>query len=109
MTWTIEQAAASLRSCLEGAQTHASNGGENWKPLTPNNNLQEREAEAQRGMFPSYRSQLSFAAHVLVTMFTFFALGYWGGKQYLELDELWVSGAWENLPCLLVAMDEVPC
>ena len=47
----------------------------------------EREAESMKGMLPSAQSQMSFGAHVLVTMFTFFALCYWGGKQYLGLGE----------------------
>lgn len=54
----------------------------------------ERKAEDQRGsILPSTRLQLSFGAHVLVTMFSFFALGYYGSKWYLEYDELWVCAA----------------
>lgn len=53
----------------------------------------ERDAEAMRGLLPNARLQLSYGAHVLVTMFTFFSLGYYGSKHYLHFDELWVSGA----------------
>jgi len=35
--------------------------------------------------------QLSYGAHVLVIMFTFFLLGYLGSKLYFGGDELWVS------------------
>ncbi len=51
----------------------------------------ERRAASMQGMLPTYRAQLSFGAHVLVTMFTGFALGYWGSKIWLGWDELWVS------------------
>lgn len=37
---------------------------------------------------------MSFGVHVLVTMFTFFAVSYWGTKEWFDWDELWVSATW---------------
>ncbi|GLI64005.1 hypothetical protein VaNZ11_007159 [Volvox africanus] len=52
----------------------------------------ERKAEELRGsILPTSRLQLSFGAHVLVTMFTFWALAYYGSKLYLSYDELWAG------------------
>mmetsp|Transcript_10348 Transcript_10348/g.25723 ORF Transcript_10348/g.25723 Transcript_10348/m.25723 type:complete len:263 (-) Transcript_10348:323-1111(-) len=52
----------------------------------------EREAEAMKGeTLPTLRAQYSFGAHVLVTMFTLFSLGYYGSKQFLGYDELWAG------------------
>ncbi|KAL6756008.1 hypothetical protein V8C86DRAFT_1829832 [Haematococcus lacustris] len=52
---------------------------------------QERAAEDMRSMLPTAQSQLTFGAHVLVTMGTFSVLGYIGGKQLLHADELWAG------------------
>lgn len=52
----------------------------------------ERKADEQRGgLLPSTRLQLSFGAHVLVTMFTFWAVAYYGTKMWFKYDELWVG------------------
>ncbi len=52
----------------------------------------ERKADEQRGgLLPSTRLQLSFGAHVLVTMFTFWAVAYYGTKMWFNYDELWVG------------------
>jgi hypothetical protein len=41
----------------------------------------DREAEDRHNaLFPTYRLQLSFGMHVIVTMGTFFLLGYYAGK-----------------------------
>ncbi|KXZ47022.1 hypothetical protein GPECTOR_38g259 [Gonium pectorale] len=56
----------------------------------------ERRAEELRGsVLPSARLQLSFGAHVLVTMFTFWAVAFYGTKFYLGYDDRWagLSGA----------------
>lgn len=54
----------------------------------------ERDAEAMKGeMLPTSRAQLTYGAHVLVTMFTLFSLGYYGSKHYLGFSELMV-GVW---------------
>lgn len=51
----------------------------------------EQKAEEMRSsILPTSRLQLSFGAHVLVTMFTFWAVAYYGSKFYLSYDELWV-------------------
>lgn len=53
----------------------------------------ERKAEEMRdAVLPTARLQLSFGAHVLVTMFTFFALCYYGSKQFLGFNETKVGG-----------------
>lgn len=47
--------------------------------------------------FPTTKLQLSFGLHVLVTMGTFFALGYYGGMLLLH-SQSWVSSihsCWE--------------
>lgn len=41
----------------------------------------EDAAEAMRGLLPNTRLQLSFGMHVIVTMGTFFALGYFGARM----------------------------
>lgn len=52
----------------------------------------ERKADEQRGgLLPSTRLQLSFGAHVLVTMFTFWAVAYYGTKMWFKYDELWAG------------------
>ncbi|GLC59731.1 hypothetical protein PLESTB_001527500 [Pleodorina starrii] len=52
----------------------------------------ERKAEEMRNsILPTSRLQLSFGAHVLVTMFTFWAVAYYGSKFYLSYDELWAG------------------
>jgi hypothetical protein len=54
----------------------------------------ERKAEELRGsILPTSRLQMSFGAHVIVTMFTFWAVAYYGSKFYLSSDELWVRAA----------------
>lgn len=55
--------------------------------------LQERQAAALRDdpFFPTTKLQLSFGLHVLVTMGTFFAVGYYGGRFMLH-SQSWVSG-----------------
>ncbi|GIL71870.1 hypothetical protein Vretimale_672 [Volvox reticuliferus] len=54
--------------------------------------VRERKAEELRNsILPTSRLQLSFGAHVLVTMFTFWALAYYGSKLYLSYDELWAG------------------
>jgi hypothetical protein len=40
--------------------------------------------------FPTTKLQLSFGLHVIVTMGTFFALGYYGGLFLLH-SQTWVS------------------
>ena len=49
----------------------------------------ERDAEAfkQGGPLPTARLQGSFGLHVVVTMGTFYALMYYGSKEYLGADE----------------------
>ncbi|KAG2448812.1 hypothetical protein HYH02_006163 [Chlamydomonas schloesseri] len=49
----------------------------------------ERKAEELRGVLPNARLQLSFGAHVLVTMFTFWATAYYGTKIWFGWDALW--------------------
>ncbi len=52
--------------------------------------VKEREAEELKGsLLPTARLQLGFGLHVLVTMGTFFAVGYVGAR-YLGADDLWV-------------------
>ena len=52
----------------------------------------ERKADEMRGsLLPSVRLQLSFGAHVLVTMFTFWAAAFYGCKWFARWDDLWVS------------------
>ncbi|PNG99132.1 hypothetical protein TSOC_015097, partial [Tetrabaena socialis] len=54
----------------------------------------ERKADEMRGsILPSARLQFSFGAHVIVTMFTFWAVSYYGSKHFLAFDELWVRAA----------------
>lgn len=54
----------------------------------------ERAAEEMRNsILPTTRLQLTFGAHVLVTMFTFFAVAYYGSKWFFGYSELWVSYA----------------
>lgn len=52
----------------------------------------EQQAAAVRGdpFFPTTKLQLSFGLHVIVTMGTFFALGYYGGLFILH-SQTWVS------------------
>ncbi len=47
-------------------------------------------AAAKDSLLPSTRLQLSFGLHVIVTMGTFFALGYYGGN-YVFGKQVWVS------------------
>jgi hypothetical protein len=54
--------------------------------------VHERKAdELRNSLLPSARLQLSFGAHVLVTMFTFWATAYYGCKWFARMNELWVS------------------
>jgi hypothetical protein len=54
----------------------------------------ERKADEMRGaLLPTSRLQLSFGAHVVVTMFTGWAATYYGTKYYLNFDDVWVSGS----------------
>ena len=51
----------------------------------------ERKADEMRGaLLPTARLQLSFGAHVIVTMFTFWAATFYGTKWYLNFDDVWV-------------------
>lgn len=50
----------------------------------------ERKADEMRGVLPNARLQLSFGAHVLVTMFTFWATAFYGTKIWFGWDPLWV-------------------
>ena len=51
----------------------------------------EQKAEDMKdAVLPTARLQIGFGLQVLVTMFTFFILGYIGMKQ-LGMDELWVG------------------
>jgi hypothetical protein len=56
--------------------------------------VQERAAEALKedAILPTARLQIGFGLQVLVTMGTFFILGYLGTKHCLGGDELWVRG-----------------
>ncbi|PNW77486.1 hypothetical protein CHLRE_10g438750v5 [Chlamydomonas reinhardtii] len=49
----------------------------------------ERKADEMRGVLPNARLQLSFGAHVLVTMFTFWATAFYGTKIWFGWDPLW--------------------
>lgn len=52
----------------------------------------ERKAAALQDdpFFPTTRLQMSFGIHVIVTMGTFFALGYYGGR-FMTASDTWVS------------------
>lgn len=52
---------------------------------------ERRLGQLSSEMFPTTRLQLSFGLHVLVTMGTFFALGFYGGR-FLTGSSTWVSG-----------------
>ncbi|MEW5304294.1 MAG: hypothetical protein WDW38_011068 [Sanguina aurantia] len=49
----------------------------------------EKRAEDAKdaAIMPSLKQQLGFGMHVLVTMFTFFAVAYYGSKMYLGASE----------------------
>lgn len=49
---------------------------------------QQAAAAQQDPFFPTTKLQLSFGLHVIVTMGTFFALGYYGGKYILKHEAL---------------------
>lgn len=53
----------------------------------------EKKAEDAKdaAIMPSMKQQLGFGMHVLVTMFTFFAVAYYGSKMYLGASETMVS------------------
>lgn len=51
---------------------------------------QQAAAAASDPLFPNTRLQLSFGLHVIVTMGTFFALGFYAGR-FLFKDQAWVS------------------
>jgi hypothetical protein len=51
---------------------------------------QEAAAVREDPFFPTTKLQLSFGLHVIVTMGTFFALGYYGGLILLH-SQSWVS------------------
>lgn len=51
---------------------------------------QAAAAAASDPFFPTTKLQLSFGLHVIVTMGTFFALGYYGGLFLLH-SQSWVS------------------
>jgi hypothetical protein len=78
----LEARRVQLRAQLEDLQ---------YSQMVSDITKKEREAADLKEMLPTSQSQFSFGAHVLVTMFTLFALGYWGSKQWLGVDELWVS------------------
>jgi hypothetical protein len=78
----LEARREQLRAQLENLQ---------YSQMVSDITKKERDAADLREMLPTSQSQFSFGAHVLVTMFTLFALGYWGSKQWLGVDELWVS------------------
>jgi hypothetical protein len=52
---------------------------------------ERRLAELSSEMFPTTRLQLSFGLHVLVTMGTLFALGFYG-LRYSTGSDTWVGG-----------------
>ncbi|KAG2432918.1 hypothetical protein HXX76_008648 [Chlamydomonas incerta] len=63
----------------------------------------ERKADELRGVLPNARLQLSFGAHVLVAMFTFWATAFYGTKIWFGWDPLWsgLAGA-VGLACGLI-------
>lgn len=68
----------------------------------------ERRLAALGGeLFPTTRLQLSFGAHVLVMMGTFFALGFYGAR-FVTGSDTWVSGSRAAL-CMLAGRGMDAC
>ena len=51
---------------------------------------ERKAADMKDAVLPTARLQIGFGLQVLVTMFTFFLLGYLGTKNLFSGNELWV-------------------
>lgn len=79
-----------LQSQLDKLQQDLDN--KRYQQMVADITSEERGFEAARdaGFAPTTKLQLSFGLHVIVTMGTFFALGYYGGKLGTS-NPAWVS------------------